>query len=151
MIEFDFFPFNLPPGLSFLAVYVLLATGCFIALGTARGAIASALSDGPTRPAVPPPGSLGPSYRAANAPNRPEALGIGWLPDGAQVWTVAWLRGGTAAVAEALVAGMISEGWFTPDEGNTDALRTQAHGAPDRKSTRLNSSHSSVSRMPSSA
>ena len=42
------------------------------------------------------------------------------------------------------------------DEVNKDAeerkaLRCQAHGCPDRKSTRLNSSHIPLSRMPSSA
>ena len=40
---------------------------------------------------------------------------------------------------------------FTERELVRDIYPTNYHGVEDRKSTRLNSSHSSVSRMPSSA
>ena len=41
--------------------------------------------------------------------------------------------------------------FFDPDRAVAHARRMQTEGAEDRKSTRLNSSHEDLSRMPSSA
>ena len=42
---------------------------------------------------------------------------------------------------------MILDGWGIGDQGKDDVI----FNTPDRKSTRLNSSHNVISRMPSSA
>ncbi len=78
---FDVFPFNLPPGMSFLGVYTLLAIATFVALGAARGAIARAFAGRPPPPPG-PRGPLGQSYRSPDAPERPVGLARGLAPVG---------------------------------------------------------------------
>ena len=58
-----------------------------------------------------------------------------------------------AATAETIVLLGGVPVWvdIEPDTCNIDAARIEAAITPDRKSTRLNSSHSTLSRMPSSA
>ena len=58
--------------------------------------------------------------------------------------------GEMAGAREAGVAGHGADAAAAPAEGSAPA-EGAAPAAPDRKSTRMNSSHSSVSRMPSSA
>jgi hypothetical protein len=132
MIEwFDVFPFNLPPGMSFLGVYTLLAVATFVALRASRGWIARAFADKPAAPAehggaLP----LGQSYRSPDAPQRPPGLARGWLPAGSQVWSVAWLRGGTGAVEAALAAALFAEEWLTPNPNASAEFLVRGQGHP---------------------
>ena len=57
----------------------------------------------------------------------------------------------TGVPAQLASADLVKRGEYLTHAADCQACHTAPGGAPDRKSTRLNSSHLAVSRMPSSA
>jgi uncharacterized protein (TIGR04222 family) len=93
---FDVFPFDMPPGPSFLAVYAALVVVALVAVRLARRAVERAGAAGIDRPA-----GAGPYRRAV--PSQP--LRVGRIPSHEEeTLAVAYLRGGQDAVTLTLRA-----------------------------------------------
>lgn len=119
----DFFPFNLPPGFEFLVLWAVLTAGVWsLCLRGERWLVDTA--EPVSRPAAPSPISGG--YRQPASDGERGPLRIGVLPQGAQLWTVAWIRGAHDGVAEALVATAEARGMVLP----VDADGTEYRLAP---------------------
>ncbi|MEZ4410788.1 MAG: hypothetical protein R3A52_30550, partial [Polyangiales bacterium] len=118
MIElFDVFPFNLPPGMTFFGVYIVATIAAFALARALSRAIAGTLAPAPAAA----PGSApdrAAAYRQGYVESRPTPLAVGWLPSGEQVYTVAWLEGGDAAVQRAILAALAAEGWVAPSSAS---------------------------------
>src|SRR5262245_3688852 len=109
---FDFFSFIMSPEVAFHCFYLLLSAFGLVAAIKLRRRAAAWLERREAQAllgAVAAP-SGGEPYRAWSATPQPSQLAIGWIPRQDDRWSVAYLRGGAAALADTLLVVALAEG-----------------------------------------
>ena len=120
---FDFFPFDMPPGFGFVVVFLLISVGLLILGRVVRNELARTFDESAAPKVAAPPPTMG-GYRTAARGDWAPPLAVGVLPRGEQLWTVAWLRAGTAGVTQALMAHAGAEGWLATSDGTIFSVTT---------------------------
>jgi uncharacterized protein (TIGR04222 family) len=125
---FDFFPFNVDSGPKFLAIYLGIA---IVGLWLAKAAQARVVRrrEEATKAALAvkeqPAG-----YRISAAiPWAHRPLTVGFMPMREEHLCIAYLKGGTAGVASALVASAVAHGWLVTDPDGSFRIGSPERGA----------------------
>lgn len=129
----SYWPLNISSGPEFLGVYVVLAVVVFAVSRFVQLIVLSGL-DGRLPEAQ--DGPMG--YRRAFQPGA--TMRVGTLPSAADVYRIAYLRGGHDAVADALIAQACAQGWLR----SFDVVGAVAHDAPSE----VQRFHAAVVRLP---
>src|SRR5262249_26153966 len=117
---FNFPPFNMPASEGWVFLYLMMAGGVLFFTHPACVMIGAAL-DRRATPEPAQPGSLGGgAYRSPGRVGHHDRLAIGTIPHEDEVYLIAYMRGGTNAVAEVLAGRAISEGYLVDQNGGLE-------------------------------
>src|SRR5262249_34058028 len=127
---FDFFPFNLGATEGWIVIYAMMVVPILLVTRAVRNAVGKAL-DGAAPRGTLAVAAAGPDvgYRMPAVPVTPphQRLTIGSIPIGDEIWVVAYMRGGSEAVAASLVANAVAAGWLTPDPSGSYQIHRPPH------------------------
>lgn len=108
----DFSPFDLASAGAFLVLYALFAAVGLAALAWLRARLGHRLDEAAAR-AETRRAAAAPGRAAGMTPHR--RLAIGWIPQHGELPAIAWLREGSAGVANLLIATALADGWLGAD------------------------------------
>ncbi|HEU4731251.1 MAG TPA: hypothetical protein VFT22_25330, partial [Kofleriaceae bacterium] len=109
---FGFWPFNLPASEGWVFLYLVMAGGVLFFTHVLCIVIGAAFDRRSYAPAPPEPLGGG-AYRTPGIVARPGKLAIGQIPHEDEVYVIAFMRGGTNAVAEVIAGRALGQGYLT--------------------------------------
>ena len=113
---FDTWPWNVPPGLTFFAIYGAIAAGLLLLTWLLQRGVGRTLDAG-----------AGSEETASFAASSGSKLEPGRIPRGSDLWRVAHLKGGARGVTGALLSSATAEGWiFANEDAKFEAARGRA-------------------------
>jgi uncharacterized protein (TIGR04222 family) len=126
---FEFWPFDMPRGPSFLWFYAALVIASAVGSWWLGRAFAEAIDRRPSDADPTPEG--GGAYRQAAQPSRRKRLTLGSIPGADEVFAIAYLRGGTTGLAQALLCTATAAEWLVPGpDSSSVGLREAAPEDP---------------------
>jgi hypothetical protein len=110
---FDFFPFDMRPGFGFVLLWLIFSAAVWLVSRAITKAVARSADRKAAPASAPMTGGHTGGYRTPAQWVVPP-LQIGVLPQGQQVWAVAYLQDGEVHVGHALMATACAQGWLQP-------------------------------------